>query len=219
MSTFRNLVISLVVFILLTIANQALAVPNFNNGFSGWSGQLSGNDVAVADLTLDPHFSLNGNIATISYSDISDLYWNFTLSQNMLADQLSGAGYHLNMSFYLKLGLGLDLNGQPSTFDNHIISATLGSDALINTGDQAIRDRLLAGDKFTADITNFAGSSSLLAFTISDFDYSVTDSLQIGDFSFSQVAPIGAPVPEPSTVLLFGAGLAGLAFYRKRAKR
>jgi len=218
MPTFRNLVISLVVVISLTISNQALAVPNFDNGFSGWSGQLSGNGVEVADLTSDPHFSLSGNIATISYSDTSDTYWNFTLSQNMLADQLSGAGYHLNMSFYLKLEFGLDGNGQTSNFDNHIISATLGSDALLNTDDQSIRDRLLTGGMFTADITNFAGTPSLLAFTLSDFDYSVTDYLRIGDFSFSQVAPIGAPVPEPSTVLLFGAGLAGLAFYRKRVK-
>ncbi|WP_246152910.1 PEP-CTERM sorting domain-containing protein [Oryzomonas rubra] len=215
MSSFKNLVISLVVVLSCCFADQALAVPNFNSGFAGWSGQLSdGVNVDAANLASDPHFSLNGNIATIKYTDLAEPYWAFTLSQAMVADQLAGAGNKLIMSFYMKAGFG-----DAGTFDGHIVSATLGSDALINTTDQSIRDRLIAGDTFSADITNFAGSSELLSFTLGDLDFSVPDYLSIGDFAFSQIAPPvdNAPVPEPSTILLLGIGMAGLVFYRKKA--
>lgn len=220
---FKNLVILIAVVISLACVVKVHAVPNFNNGFADWNGQLSdgGSNVVAVDPAADPHFSLNGNIATISYSELSDPYWTFTLTQAMAADQLQGAGYRLNISFYMQL-----LLGDGGTFDGqngHIVSATLGSNHLINTTDQAIRDRLFAGDIFTADITNFAGSSDLLAFTLGDLDWSATDYLRIGDFSFSQVAPLptdptNTAVPEPSTMLLLGAGLAGLAFYRNRVK-
>jgi len=211
MSRFGFLLTSLAVVLSLNFVTPALAVPNFNNGFADWSGQLSGFDVIAADLSSDPHFSLNGNIAIISYADLMDPYWNFTLFQPMDADPLQGAGYQMTLSFYLRFIPGVD-----GTIDGHIISATLGADSLVDMADATVQSRLLAGDTFTADITNHAGSSSLLAFTLGDLDWSVTDSLLIGDFSFAQVPP--APVPEPSTILLLGAGLAGLVVCRKRTK-
>lgn len=211
----KSLAYQVVMLIILLWGTQALALPSFTTGVADWSAQLSdGVNVMSADLTTDPHFSLNGNRATITYADLMDPYWTLTLSQMMAADQLLGSGYKLNFSFFMQVGLG-----DGGTFDGHLISATLGADALVNTTDTATQSRLLNGDTFTMDITGYAGSSQLLAFSLGDLDWTVVDYLMIGDFAFTQIAPTGdpaAPVPEPGTMVLLGVGLAGLAVYRKR---
>ena len=73
----------------------------------------------------------------------------------------------------------------------------------------AFMDSILADDSFTVTITN---STNVEAVQGTDF---VSYTLQYFDASTS-----GAPVPEPTTMLLLGAGLIGLAgFKRKTASR
>jgi hypothetical protein len=97
--------------------------------------------------------------------------------------------YHFNTPFTV-LSDGPAYWGSPGTLNN------LGGNVL-----QGIE-----GD----GIIQFSGPISSLSWSTSDGEY-------WNGFSFG--APVSAPVPEPGTLLLLGAGLAGLGLVRRRAKR
>lgn len=69
----------------------------------------------------------------------------------------------------------------------------------------------------TFDLMAFAGDL-LDSASILRIDTVRSDDWWYLDYSELTISDDGAPVPEPSTMLLFGSGLAGLAFYRRKRK-
>jgi len=217
----KNLLVGDFIFSFLLLFftwNSALGAPfqngDFGNGdFTNWNGDLV--YTGQVNPNTDSHFSIVNvtgqpftNTANVTNDDTD---WIVTLFQDFTIDVLNGAGWSMDINFWIRW--------TPTDSTQDSISAELSNlsytDSL-SLLDNVPTNALLNGTWVTQDITSFArtwgGQDVELALTINDGDYLTPDSFLVDNISFNQ----HAPVPEPTTILLFGTGLAGFAITKKK---
>lgn len=211
MFDLKHLVVTLVMIVLCNGFGGVAQATSFTNGsfdsdFSGWSGSFVDPFAVVAPDVSPSQFSLVGvnNTAQIQNNDND---WIVTLFQSFNVDSLSNPANKLNLSFHIKW--------LPTESGADSVSATLGG---INLLADTSTSQLISGVDLSVNVTTLAGSFAELGFTIMDMDYLTPDFLLVDNIAFNQVTTDAAPVPEPSTILLFGIGLAGVAFVKNRKK-
>jgi hypothetical protein len=137
-------------------------------------------------------------------SDVSDLYaYQFTLSFNAAVLQAAAVTE------------GSFLSGGGATFgDTGAIDNTLGSISLVYNSLQAA----VPGVSGSGSLAHISFNVANVGVSVINFSDVILLNSNLGDLTF-KLAPLtlqAVAVPEPSTYLLFGAGLAGLAALRRR---
>ena len=193
----------------LTVVNVAKAAPftngDFETGFTGWGGDLVVTGM-VAPGT-DSHFNIVNSPQNVAKIENDDNDWIATLYQDFDMEALAAPGNTLDLSFWIQwIPTDSTMDGLDATIDN----GTDTIDLLASISDSD----LLSGTTVTSDVTDFAGQSVELAFSLWDADWLTPDSLKIDDVTFAQSG--AAPVPEPTTLFLVATGLVGLAGLKRK---
>ena len=204
-------------FVASALLCAAIVVPMFAAS-SADAAAISGlfnTDASLApDGATDPNWLVNGGTPVV-YNNPAYL----TLPDARFIAVEAGGGYSVNPNTYT---LSFDLTGfNPST------ASVLGNFASDNWADAYLNGNLLASQTHASDPSNFQSLTSFSTSTadflpgINTFSFVVTDtgapSALLVEFTSSSVREVAA-VPEPLTLSLFGAGLAGVAAMRRRKK-
>lgn len=214
----------LVCFFSLAIVMQANAFfLDFENGIEG------GNVSNIAGISFKDY-----NGFTAKYDDIRTNnynYWNF-YSENL--NKSSGSGlYHMFGNFAISAGINADARGLVVDFTNNDgtffktgYSMYSANGSLFHLEahftDGSVKDVTGSSTIKTVNGQYVGGPMNFLtvnATTSALIDYVVlhdTGNYWIVDNMSGDASGVGAPVPEPSTLLLLGGGLAGLAFWRRK---
>lgn len=197
----RKIIVA-VSLLLLSCSNSFAGFIDFSSDTFGYktNGFNSVSETGVkfydsmgSDLYLGAYYESNGSNALVTFGDdISKLQMVFSQNANMLKLEFGNDDPYWDVSTaVLDLYLGSTLVGQSFVAVNH-------NDLM----DQAISFSGAAFDNAFFYYQSASGAPAVLT--------EVVDNI-----SFSNDA---APVPEPSTVALLAAGLAGIGFLRRRQK-
>jgi len=212
------------IFLFYSLGNSAFATPLYQNGNP--NGTLDG--VNIVTNTVSNSFTLGSNATATGVSFYS---WN-TAPSDLIPDTAISTINWTIRSVSPDTG---DIVGQGS---NTMVAATLtapgGNEAgyLIYSNDFSIGSLdLLANTTYWLQLTN---AITLTGDALWDVNNGPSSAIQdqgplanlegdggSGSEYFQILGPDSpsAPVPEPSTLLLLGAGLGGLAFLRRKARK
>ena len=219
-------------------ASQNLGVKTYQTPDGQIDSSALGRLLRIRDLDNNVDLFSNTNAAgeemTFVLSGVDDVLWNpgadsatlYSLGLNIkLYSDTPGNFDATNPATASDGTLVLDMKGHTQT-----VSATAGFDTTLGTTydlkenfdygtgrytGSAILD-VIGGSWATLWDTNMENDGSDLAFSFSLDEINTT----VGQFDLSGTANgVGNPVPEPATMLLFGAGLIGLAGVSRRKLR
>ena len=192
-----------------------LVVATFCFGFSSTGFALTADYTTIADGTYSS-ISLAGTTVTGSSNVVSA---NFAGFRGLGIEGQGSLGNGADVSLDVGETMFFDLGTLASNTTLTLVdidppgNVTFSFEAFLNSVSLGVFDFPFASTApETFDLFALSGNQYMTDFSVSVFSPSAPLGLQIQSVSFT-------PVPEPSTFLLLGGGLAGLAFVIRRRRK
>ena len=183
----------------------------------GYDGDNDGNNDAVFSTTDPGGFNTVGPGPNMTYIHEPGIEGTSRLNPDLRVDFLVGAIDSLQFGYALNSG-----SANANTWTNFQVFNSTG--ALLASATQSGAYTLPNGTNPSSfpegyiQVT-FAGVASYALFDFSsDNGRYIIDDFQ-GTFGQTEDIPVTPPIPEPSTLLLLGAGLAGIGIFGRRKSR
>jgi len=190
----------------LSVALQAAPLTVFNTG-------VDPANVVLAAGSVDPHYVGITPSSTVFVLSTVNAFWipNDAVSKWVGPDPGEGSG-----SYSLIYRTTVDLTGFDAS--TAIINGRWATD---NTGTDILLNGVSTGQTSSTFLSyaSFALTSGFVS-GLNTIDFAWTNISGPGgvrvEFTSADASPIGGAVPEPASLALMGAGLAALAYFRRR---